>query len=559
MKIYDDFGWRPGYLWACDPAKAGSCKKSDPNSDIRREARGYCLYGSGRLIADKKDYPAEAPDPGTTFVTKQGDAWVVGYNGFVSSTAGATVFKTVNCLKTLPTGPPQPKPPPPPSPPPAPKPKPAGQLGIDYSMPNRFGLLEEHGLVDYQTTKDEIAPDEWRVNLYIRRKDRKPCRLSDLIAVTANGVVLTPVKLKRITRCTVQAKVPREGAYRVVVRMKTSDGVLRGERDILVQDWLIVGLGDSNGSGEGSPDVSGQIVGQGRVWQNTQCHRSARSFEAQAAAKIELRDPRTSVTFVHLACSGATIRRGLLGVYEGIEPIAPPGVPKRSLLRPQVAEMKSKVFGREIDAALISIGVNDLRFGPMVYHCLTKSDCQNKKFEDPDWVGTLAAIMRVRLDGLPESYARLARSLGAAGAAADRVYLGEYFDSTGGQRRKDGSPGEETCNPLIRSPLGYFDGSEAAWAYENVLKPLNARVRAATIAHDWHYIAGPAAEFRTHGYCSSDSWIVSLTGSKIGQGNTSGALHATPFGNEHTAAFAVELLLDDFYGKSRNRTRAPKS
>ena len=25
VKIYDDLGWRPGYLWACDPAKTGSC------------------------------------------------------------------------------------------------------------------------------------------------------------------------------------------------------------------------------------------------------------------------------------------------------------------------------------------------------------------------------------------------------------------------------------------------------------------------------------------------------------------------------------------------------
>ena len=49
--------------------------------------------------------------------------------------------------------------------------------------------------------------------------------------------------------------VPEEGAYRVELR--TSDGTTTSSwtrKEVVVQDFLIVSLGDSYGSGEGSPD-----------------------------------------------------------------------------------------------------------------------------------------------------------------------------------------------------------------------------------------------------------------------------------------------------------------
>ena len=45
--------------------------------------------------------------------------------------------------------------------------------------------------------------------------------------------------------------------------------------------------------------------GLSATWQDRRCHRSARAGIAQAALELEQLDPHTSVTFVHLACSGA--------------------------------------------------------------------------------------------------------------------------------------------------------------------------------------------------------------------------------------------------------------
>src|SRR5688572_10425188 len=96
------------------------------------------------------------------------------------------------------------------------------------------------------------------------------------------------------------------------------------EEDILVRDILIVSLGDSIASGEGNPDVPQKFdwsgfVSAGPRWADRRCHRSAHAGPAQAALAIERADPHTSVTFISLACSGATLSHMGYYPYMGIE------------------------------------------------------------------------------------------------------------------------------------------------------------------------------------------------------------------------------------------------
>ena len=113
---------------------------------------------------------------------------------------------------------------------------------------------------------------------------------------------------------------------------------------IELRDYLIVSLGDSFASGEGSPDRKGSydvnipstadyVLGAAvttherrpPLWQDPRCDRSARSAHALLAKKIEDADVHSSVTFVSLACSGAGIDKGLLGPYAGSQPPAGAG------------------------------------------------------------------------------------------------------------------------------------------------------------------------------------------------------------------------------------------
>ena len=123
---------------------------------------------------------------------------------------------------------------------------------------------------------------------------------------------------------------------------------------IAVRDILIVGLGDSFGSGEGNPDVPVRFsrersvdYGQGpkafemmgypaRIgdwqqigdasfvnanprWLDQACHRSLYSHQLRTALQLAIEEPTRAVTFVSYACSGAEIVDGLFLRYKGHE------------------------------------------------------------------------------------------------------------------------------------------------------------------------------------------------------------------------------------------------
>jgi hypothetical protein len=103
------------------------------------------------------------------------------------------------------------------------------------------------------------------------------------------------------------------------------------EQPVVVRDYLIVSIGDSYGSGEGNPDVPQKfatgpfdiplpIVTRGAVWEDARCHRSATAGPAQAAMRLELADPHSSVTFLSFACSGANVEAHALDKVNPLDP-----------------------------------------------------------------------------------------------------------------------------------------------------------------------------------------------------------------------------------------------
>ena len=52
---------------------------------------------------------------------------------------------------------------------------------------------------------------------------------------------------------------------------------------------------------------------QGAQWFNAACHRSLYSYQTRAALALAVQYPHIAVTYLPLACSGATIADGLLG------------------------------------------------------------------------------------------------------------------------------------------------------------------------------------------------------------------------------------------------------
>jgi hypothetical protein len=129
--------------------------------------------------------------------------------------------------------------------------------------------------------------------------------------------------------------------------------------EVRIEDLLIVGVGDSFGSGEGNPDVpvrfsreraadygdpvkepqlagyparmgNWQTIGDGAFikanprWLDQACHRSLYSHQLRVALQLAIEKPQRAVTFVSFACSGAEIVRGLFLRYRGHEWVPTP-------------------------------------------------------------------------------------------------------------------------------------------------------------------------------------------------------------------------------------------
>jgi hypothetical protein len=400
------------------------------------------------------------------------------------------------------------------------------------------------GLLDYAGTAAQFEEEEdarggYAVELEVRR---------DLCRAGAEYVWRSPAGVsagREKAGCEVTQTFPEEGEHRVSLEMRHAGGrTLSFERVVTVQDWLVVSIGDSVASGEGNPDLPGGLLRRAK-WKSPRCHRSAKAGPALAALELEAADPRTSATFVHLACSGAEIVDGLLEGYRGID--AGRNVKPR-LLPPQVAELERIDRLREVDAVLLSIGANDVHFGPIVAFCLQKESCHMKPFspdEEPRPAPRpLPEVVGEALAMLPESYADLADPLEDV-VPSERVLIVEYFDSTRNEKGK-------TCQ---RIGLGLeINDEEAGWAATHILEPLNGIVAKAADDAEWTLVGGVAEAFQTHGYCAAETWIRRLGESLREQkGETfrsrlTGALHPNAEGHRQTGEMIGLPLAEVLYG-----------
>lgn len=302
------------------------------------------------------------------------------------------------------------------------------------------------------------------------------------------------------------------------------------------------------------------------------CHRSAHAAPALAALALERSDPKTSVTFVHLACSGAQIT----GVPGGMEQ--------------QVAFAGELVGGREIDAVLLSIGGDDAGFADLAIACAVQEDCFDampafnpfagasntcplldlvglgepctEAFGEPRPSAKL--VLEDGLADLPRRYELLATELfpGLSGllppearglpeparapvqrVRSQRVYITEYVDVT---RDNDGAFCQFAGSKEFGAMPG-FSEPELAWLDETAAGGINGAVKTAADTHGWAYVGGIHSGYRTHGYCADESWVVGAHETFLIQGDEAGLAHPNREGNAFNAALMHTALVDDLY------------
>jgi lysophospholipase L1-like esterase len=386
--------------------------------------------------------------------------------------------------------------------------------GIGWTVIDRYGGDPNgDGKLDGAGPLNPVALDVFAVRVL---PTTAVCQELERAAWRVDGALVRPV-LEPGESCGAVVRVRGEGEHKVKVLARNRAEVAR----VTVDDELVVALGDSVASGEGNPE------GRDHHWLERPCHRSAAAGFEQAARQLGEVDRRHSITFVSLACSGARIDKGLLESYAGIAP------EKGAEYAPQVERLKTIAEARAggeddgpgVDAVLLSVGANDVRFADVAKRCAAWiDDCSEKVKEG----------VEQRLGSLDDGYDELGEAL--AEAAPDTpVLISEYFDPTHGEN------GRFCPGPLATSR------DESRWAYEHLLRPLNLEVAAAAERNDWQRVGGIAADFRQHGYCAAKKpWVRTLP-KALELEDPAGTLHPNEEGHKAIAkrvARPLAALLD---------------
>lgn len=198
-----------------------------------------------------------------------------------------------------------------------------------------------------------------------------------------------------------------KGKHELLVRL---NGTALPKQTIEARDILVVGMGDSYSSGEGTPDVPAKKgfwgwLSSAPEWLDQQCHRSLLGWQSLIAARIAAEDKHLSVTFVSRSCSGAEVRNISTpcdsklpkskegGCYAGIEsPLFKSNTGKYGeYLPPQIEHLREDLCTNIIngecseirypDLVLMSIGGNDAHFGEVIEEILTSKEDDIKGFK----------------------------------------------------------------------------------------------------------------------------------------------------------------------------------
>lgn len=409
-----------------------------------------------------------------------------------------------------------------------------------WSMVDRFGEdADKDGLIDYPTAATNVP-----LTVEFDLVDETLCRQVVMTTPKAPGDFRWKVDGKPVPavlvpdrKCVFRYDFPKEGTFKVEVASLSSSG----SGEVVVQDWLIAGLGDSMASGEGNPDVKKSRAAAAK-WQFERCHRSANSYQARTARDIEDKDSKTSVSFVHLACSGAGISKGVTGPYFGIVDGG------ADLPLPQQArELRDWVRSGEVDAVLLTIGVNEFEFGNVIAFCAKWDECPETEYKNGN---TLNQFALDRIGELKNLYAQLAAQL--AFVPKDRIYITEYPDLFTGADK-------EICADILNAKIDSIDKAESQWLVDHMLRPLNLAIRLAAKVHGWRVVQGAESGFKGHGYCTPgvERWIVTLTESRQRQDDNNGTVHPNERGHEEIAKLVLKVLRPDLYPADKPRPPAP--
>jgi lysophospholipase L1-like esterase len=257
------------------------------------------------------------------------------------------------------------------------------------------------------------------------------------------------------------------------------DAPQRVATEIMVRDIFIAGLGDSIASGEGNPDRAIALSDEGfcfrsylgtaaaqyyrpsragykggraceapdtlqnwqrqsALWFNSACHRSLYSYQTRTALALAVQYPHIAVTYLPLACTGATIPDGMFGSQRARECLPAKnaatcaGTVSAQLaeLREAVAAAKKRQPDRKLDLVLLSIGANDIDFSGLVADVIVDNATERTLFRQSGVIGSVGDSRAALARDLPQGFGKLREALKPLVGDLQRVVYVSYANPT---------------------------------------------------------------------------------------------------------------------------------
>lgn len=225
--------------------------------------------------------------------------------------------------------------------------------------------------------------------------------------------------------------------------------------EIAVRDVLIAGLGDSIAAGEGNPDRAIHLSNEGFCfrrlgggteyfrpgragyggnkscdtiagddgrmsdwarqsarWLSGACHRSLYSYQTRTALALAVENPHLAVTFIPLACSGATVDIGFLGNLRALEcPTPGTGGPCPRSVRPQIANLAEVMAAarrqnpyRALDLVLLTLGANDVMFSGLLANAIIEPSTERSLLMRAGKIVPIEEAQRILDQELPGNF-----------------------------------------------------------------------------------------------------------------------------------------------------------
>lgn len=358
----------------------------------------------------------------------------------------------------------------------------------------------------------------------------------------------------------VRLRVPYGHTTVATVDIPLGDGTAqRAITEIAVRDLLIAGLGDSIAAGEGNPDQAVQLEGgfcfrrfgggeyyrpsragfegdhscengpsstaaaedwarHGARWLSPACHRSLYSYQVRTALELAIEQPHVAVTFLPLACSGASIETGMFSgqtfddcptsvSIDACSGTAPAQLTELQDIMDQVHKREPQ---RQLDMILLTIGANDVHFAAMVANVIVDSGTERLILGRGGGIVSVQDAQQALTQRLPSEFARLRVALKPfVGGNLSRVVFLSYANPAmqapgkpcpGGRDGLDIHPAFSADPQRLREAADFVDNK-----FLPEIKAL-ATCEGSTICRDpindrMTFVDSHQAEFERHGMC----------------------------------------------------------